>query len=174
MAKRGPPKGTRYGGRNKGTPNKATVERELIAQRIAEQQRQQPGRKLAREVLDDLMHTFLGMAAKHQPLPEGVVPMQGQTPDPLKFVEYASLAGTFAKDLAPYQSPKFKATIALNETTPGGVPLSASNVGPAIEQMTAQQAYRLLRDADVIDVEPNPTPAKVLPIKVKKKAGAGG
>lgn len=162
-------KGRRTGGRVKGTPNKATAEREALLARVAAEQNQRPpGRKLAREVLDDLMHTFLGMAAQAQPLPEGVVPMPGQKPDPLKFVEYATLAGSFAKDLAAYQSPKFKAVVNLAETNPGGMPLTTSTVGPAIEQMSAQQAYRLLRDADVIDVEPNPQPpAKVLPIKKK-------
>ena len=170
MAKRGPPKGTRYGGRVKGVQNKATIERELLAQRIAAEQAQKPGRKLAREVLDDLMHTFLGMAARVQPMPEGVQLQPGHLPDPIKFVEYATLAGAFAKDLAPYQSPKFKATISLNENVPGGGAMTPSTVGPAIEQMSAQQAYRLLRDADVIDVEPNHAPAQVVPIAASKKA----
>ena len=162
-------RGKKTGGRAKGTPNKASIEREaLLARLTAEQTQQKPGRKLAREVLDDLMHLALGMAAKYQPLPEGVVPMAGQKPDELKFIEYATLAGSFAKDLAPYQSPRFKAVMNLAETTPGGVPLTPSTVGPAIEQMSAQQAYRLLRDADVIDVDANPAPAQVVPIASKK------
>lgn len=158
----------------KGTPNKATAEREaLLARVVAEQTQQKPGRKLAREVLDDLMHTFLGMAAQAQPLPEGVVPMPGQKPDPVKFVEYATLAGSFAKDLAPYQSPRFKAVVNLAETNPGGMPLTPSTVGPAIERMSAQQAYRLLRDADVIDMPETPT-AAVVPIASKKAAAKRG
>lgn len=156
MASRGSKKGERRGGRAKGTPNKATRERHLLAQRIAAEQQGKPGRKLAKEVLDDLMHTALGMAAKYQPLPAGVVPMNGQKPDEAKFVEYLKLAGGFATDLAPYQSFRFKAVLMSQETPPGGsaiAPGSGDQAG-AMSRMSAQQAYRLLRDQDVIDVSP--------------------
>lgn len=166
-------RGKKTGGRTKGTPNKASIEREALLARLAAEQQQKPGRKLAREVLDDLMHLALGMAAKYQPLPDGVVPMAGQKPDENKFIEYATLAGSFAKDLAPYQSPRFKAVMNLGEQMPGGVPMTPATVGPAIEQMSAQQAYRLLRDADVIDVDANPAPAQVVPIAAKKVAKRG-
>ncbi len=142
--------GERRGGRKKGTPNKATRERALLAKRILEEQAGKPGRKLAREVLDDLMHTFLGMAAQHQPLPAGAVPMSGQKPDEAKFVEYATLAGAMAQQLAPYQSPKFKATIQLNEAPPGDN-FAGSQGDQAVARMTPQQAYRMLRDNDIID-----------------------
>ena len=55
--------GERRGGRKKGTPYKATRERALLGQRILEEQQGRPGRKLAREVLDEFMHLFMGMAA---------------------------------------------------------------------------------------------------------------
>lgn len=170
MAGKGSPKGVRQGGRQKGTPNKASVERALVAARIAQEQAGKPGRKLAREVLDDLMHTFLGMAAQHQPLPEGVVPMNGQKPDEAKFVEYATLAGSFAKDLAPFQSPKFKATIQLPELPPGdNFAGTLGDQAGSMSRMTPQQAYRLLRDSDVIDVQ-----HQVVAGKPVKKAATGG
>lgn len=167
MAGKGSPKGVRQGGRQKGTPNKASVERALVAARIAQEQAGKPGRKLAREVLDDLMHTFLGMAAQHQPLPEGVVPMNGAKPDAAKFVEYATLAGSFAKDLAPFQSPKFKATIQLPELPPGENFAGAIGDQAGVHRMTPQQAYRMLRDADVIDVQSQVVAGK----PIKKAAG---
>lgn len=170
MAGKGSPKGVRQGGRQKGTPNKASIERALIAQRIAQEQRGKPGRKLAREVLDDLMHTFLGMAAQHQPLPHGVVPMNGQQPDPVKFVEYAKLAGDFAAELAPFQSPKFKATIQLPEM-PIGDNLAGSQGDRDGSRLTPQEAYRLLRDSDVIDISPS---AQVVNGKPVAKKAAGG
>ena len=162
-------------GREQGSKNKKTIERELLAARIqAEQahaQGQRPNRKLAREVLDDLMHTFLGMAAQHQPLQVGQLPGPGQVPDENKFVTYATLAGQHAALLAPYQSPKFKAVIQVSENMPGSIGGPSSDPVPGlrdqVEKMTAQQAYRMLRDRDVIDVTPNEKPK---PVPAKKVA----
>lgn len=156
MAGKGAPKGHRYGGRVKGTPNKATIERALIAKRIMEEQGTKPGRKLAREVLDDFMHLFMGMAAIHQPLPQGVAAGPGQQPDEGKFLTFAGLAMTAAEKLAPYQSPRLKAVMISQETPPGGLTSGPGQGDPdgSMERMSPQQAYRLLRDADVIDVSP--------------------
>lgn len=159
-------------GRKKGVPNKANVERALIAKRIMEQQAGKPGRKLAREILDEFMHLFAGVAAMHQPLPEGVVPMHGQRPDEKKFLEYAQLDVNTAAELAPYQSPKFKAIIQLPEAAPGADGSFEGIVGDqagSMSRMTPQQAYRLLRDSDVIDVQ-----HQVVGGKPVKKAGASG
>jgi hypothetical protein len=145
--------GRKTGGRARGTPNKATEERVLLAKRILEEQAGKPGQKLAREVLNDFMQLFTGMAAKHQPLPVGVVPMNGAVPDEKKFLEYAQLAVSTAAELAPYQSPKLKAVMVSQETLPGAT-LPAPADGQA-STLTPQQAYRLLRDADVIDMSPS-------------------
>lgn len=158
-------------GRGKGVLNKATIEREKLAQRILAEQQGKPGKKLAREVLDDFMQLFTGLAAYHQPLPDGVLPAANQKPDPVKFMEYAKAAVDVAGQLAPFQSPKFKAVMSLGEHIPGGVvPAAAADVTRQVEQMTSQQAYRLLRDADVIDISPNVAPAPVVPIKKAKRA----
>lgn len=169
---RGSVKGERRGGRQKGVSNKATRERAALAERIIAEQKGQPGRKLAREVLDDFMHLFTGLAAMHQPLPQGVVPMQGQQPDEGKFLNYAKLAVDVASQLASYQSPKFKAIMMTGLENPvGGALPTPADVSNQVEQITAQQAYRMLRDSDVIDVTPNPAPAaQVVPIKPKKAA----
>ncbi len=156
MAGRGSVKGERRGGRQKGTPNKANVERALLAKRIMEEQQGRPGRKLAREVLDDFMHLFMGMAAIHQPLPDGVAAGPGQKPDEAKFLTFAGLAVTTAEKLAPYQSSRLKAIMISQETPPGGLTAGPGQDGQdgSMERMSPQQAYRLLRDADVIDVSP--------------------
>lgn len=57
------------------------------------------------------MHLFAGMAAHHQPMPEGQLVPPGRKPDVAKFLEYAKLATDVAKALAPYQSPTFRAIV---------------------------------------------------------------
>lgn len=113
MGARGPKPGTpRSGGRPKGARNKATIERELIAAQIAEKRIDEAvnsGRKLGKDVLDEFMHLFAGMAATYQPMPPGVAVPQGRKPDEAQFEKYARLAVHCATKLAPYQSPTFQA-----------------------------------------------------------------
>lgn len=170
--KKGVSGGARTGaGRPKGSLSKSTIERAALAERIIAEQKQQPGKKLAREVLDDFMHLFTGLAAMHQPLPDNVLPQPGQKPDEAKFLNYAKLAVDVAGQLANYQSPKFKAIVMTGlENNPGGALPTPADVVGQVEQVTAQQAYRMLRDSDVIDITPNPAPAQVVPIKPKKAA----
>ena len=82
--KPGPKKGQRYGGRTKGTKNRATVEREEAArleverQRILEEARaagaavevveaKASGKKLMKEIAFDFAQLFAGLAAFYQP-----------------------------------------------------------------------------------------------------------
>jgi hypothetical protein len=145
--------GERRGGRKKGTPNKATRERALLAKRVLEEQQGKPGRKLARKVLDEFMHLFMGMAAVHQPLPFNGLPAPGQQPNEEKFLQFATLAIAAAEKLAPYQSPRLKAVMVHQESLPG-----SHAIGPgqhsAMSPMSPQEAYRRLRDSDIIDVSP--------------------
>ena len=123
----------------------------MLAEQITTEARKR-GQKLAREVLDDLMHTFLGMAAKHQPVSPGMPLQPGQEPNETKFVQYAVLARDTAKELAPFQSPKFK-SIEVYQAPTAPIEQPSSNRAPST--LTPQQAYRLLRDSDVIDLEPS-------------------
>lgn len=103
----GPPKGSRFGGRGKGTPNKATIEKNL---RIAQQLAVQAGQKakpLAKDVLEDFMHLTAGMAAFYQPTAPGQPVNANQNEE--KFWQAALACKEFAKALAPYQSPTFRA-----------------------------------------------------------------
>ena len=84
--KPGPPKGVRYGGKKKGSKNKATLERERKAQLALEQARlleqgnaegiAEPaleavisGRKLMKEIAFEFAMKFAGIAAYYQPHP---------------------------------------------------------------------------------------------------------
>ncbi|MEA2934534.1 MAG: hypothetical protein QOD74_1180 [Variibacter sp.] len=106
MPRGGSKPGEHRGGRAPGTPNKATLERLLRAERDATQA---DGRKLAKEVFEDFMGLFAGIAAFYQPLAPGQPTPAGRRPDESKFEKYARLAVGTAADLAPYQSPAFKA-----------------------------------------------------------------
>lgn len=118
-------------GRRKGTKNKAVIEREAaakMAERVAlERERlkaedaaremiivKTAGRKLAKEVGEDFLTLFAGLAAVYQPLPdlkEGEAPPEGRMPDELKFNRYAKLAMEMVKALLPYQSPALSAVM---------------------------------------------------------------
>lgn len=100
-------KGMRPAGRQKGTPNKRTTE---LVERARVQAEQAKGRnvKLGKDVLEEFMLLFGGMAASHQPLPPGVS-RPGHVSNEEKFLVYARLTVDTAKALAEYQSPKFRA-----------------------------------------------------------------
>jgi hypothetical protein len=102
----GASKGERRGGRAKGTPNKATVERALIAARVTAEAEMR-GQRLGKEILAKYAAIFDEMADAR--LLEGNV---------VEFEKYARLACSIARDLAPYQSPTFRAV----DVAPGEKP----------------------------------------------------
>jgi hypothetical protein len=111
---RGSKPGERRGGRPKGGRNKTTLERALVAERVLKET-QMTGRKLGKEVLEEFMNMFGGIAASFQPLPE--IPGQSLTSRDIKrwaggadeplFEKYAKLALKAASELADFQSPRF-------------------------------------------------------------------
>ncbi len=108
-------KGKRSGGRQRGTMNKTTKER-LERERIAKQAQDEVDKarwaqtRLGKDVLEDFMKIFAGMAAQYQPLPRGMVAVpEGREPNEEKFLLWAKLACETARDLANFQSPRFKA-----------------------------------------------------------------
>src|SRR5512147_1620061 len=120
-------KGMRPGGRSKGTPNKLTVQKTEEA-RIAVERARGSGVKLGKEVLEEFMMLFAGMAAAYQPLPPGMAAPSGRMPDENRFLVYAKLTVGTAKALADFQSPKFKAIMVA--AAPGG--------GTGIDQKTPE------------------------------------
>jgi hypothetical protein len=96
---RGSRPGERRGGRSKGTPNRATVERAAIAARIADEVKMR-GQKLGKELLAKYAQVFDEMADERR-----------QAGDVPGFERWARLACATAKDLAPYQSPTYRAVV---------------------------------------------------------------
>ena len=102
------PKGTRYGGRQKGSLNKRTIAQlREASEQVGAIKRS--GQKKATEVLNELMMLAMNYAARHHN--KLMASANANQPfDPLdyeRFVEGMELAGTFAKNLAPYQDPTF-------------------------------------------------------------------
>jgi hypothetical protein len=114
--------GKKSGGRTKGTPNKATVERKLLAEQAmaASKAMENPEvraavagiegtkvavRKLGKDILDEFANVLAGAAAFYQPIPGN------PNADPTLFKEYARLAVDAADRAAAYQSPKLSAVM---------------------------------------------------------------
>jgi hypothetical protein len=111
-------RGKKTGGRVKGVPNKASIEKAVLAERIMAEAAGQPGRKLGRELLEDFAVMFAGLAGMFQPShrnpkvpkevplePEDVEAWAKSYKEPL-FEKYAKLAAKCASDFAEFQSPR--------------------------------------------------------------------
>jgi hypothetical protein len=96
-------RGKKTGGRRRGSRNKATIERELRAERALAEKT--AGKRLAKDILDELMHIFAATAASFR-----------EADDMDKFREWAALAIEAAKALAPFQSPRYS-TVAVAAST---------------------------------------------------------
>ncbi len=117
-------------GRKVGIPNKATLEKALIAKRTVDDARAS-GKKLAKEVLEDYMFAFNAVAAHYQRNIVEALKIGGQ---PAKvdldgFERWGGLTTRTGADLAKYQSPTFKA-IQVTAPTPEmlAIPLQDGNV----------------------------------------------
>lgn len=106
------PKGVRIGGRQKGTVNKRTLEKRVIEAEIARRtlaDAKAEGRKLAKEVLEELMHVFLEAAMMFKPAFRKLAKGQKSDANEERFQIYSRLTKECATALAPFQSPTFKA-----------------------------------------------------------------
>lgn len=108
------------GGRKAGTPNAKTIARlERQAETVGEIKKQ--GKKLAIDVLDELMNLAVGAAAAIQQA-EAAKGNRGAITDPL-FWRCIELGGLFAKALAPYQSHRYRAVeVSFAPPVPAGAP----------------------------------------------------
>ena len=132
-------KGMRFGGRQKGTPNRKTVAA-LRAQRIAEQAQAEVDKakaakvKLGKDVLEDYMGAFHNLSVFYQRrIAEQLA--KNLEPDPkdiAAFEKWGGLTATTAKNLAEFQSPKFKA-IAVLAPPPSPVPPANGAPGKVID-----------------------------------------
>jgi hypothetical protein len=57
-------------GRRRGSKGKATIEKAIIAERVLAETKAS-GKKLAKEVIEDLMNTFVDLAAYYRPTMPG-------------------------------------------------------------------------------------------------------
>lgn len=160
-------------GKRLGQRDRATLEAELAAaqqQLIELTQKRQAGRKMAIDVLDDIMHLAMGLAGKHQPLAHGEQPGPGREPDEAKFDRYLEMTGEFAGKLAGFQSPKFKSTSISFETAPGGAVSPGAAIAPA-RAISAAEAYRMLRESsDLIELTPTSKVDTVPKTAARKRA----
>lgn len=110
------------GGRPKGSKNKATIERELLANLARENAGRSTDerKKLAVDTLETLMNLAMGKVALHQPIPHDFTEemRKGRLPNDDLFERWMTKAGGFARDLAPYQSPTFKAVAVMGTNDP--------------------------------------------------------
>jgi hypothetical protein len=110
MAGRG---GKRTGAGRKHGPNKATIEKAIIAQRVMNEAAMS-GKKLGKEMIEEFAVMFGGLASAVQPVgtgPDGQVTKPDVqrwlgTVEEAAFERYSKLALKAASDLADYQSPK--------------------------------------------------------------------
>lgn len=151
---RGSSPGERRGGRGKGTPNKKTVERQMVSQWVDE--RTKPKHKLAKEVMEDFMMYFARRAAQFQPLnPDGSV---NPTANDSKFMELGKLACEVAAKLAPYQSPTFRAiTVAPAPPTGGRGDPQAKRFTLAVFDLDGRELQDITPKSPLADL-PAPAP----------------
>lgn len=132
------------GGRKKGTPNKATLERAEKA-RLQTAEAKKLGLKLGKEVLEEYMVLFSSMAQRHQPM-AGVSMVKGKQPNEKKFLTYAQLTVKTAAAVADFQSPKFKAIMV--QSAPSGaepqktITQQGDNVLPLNDAVAMSRVYQ--------------------------------
>jgi len=134
--------GRKTGGRRRGTPNKTTVEKALLAALAAAEG---TGKKLAKEVIEDFMLRYAEMAAHVQPAPPGAPPNPHADED--KFWSWPEAAIDCAVKLAPYQSPTFKAvTVVPPPPAPPSVPehINFARLDPE----EAMRVYKRIMDGE--------------------------
>jgi hypothetical protein len=108
-------------GRKLGSLSKSTIERAKRAEFEMSAARES-GKKLAKDVLEEFMFLFAGIAATAQPIPAGMAVPAGKKPNPRTFEKYARLAVETAAALARYQSPTFKAVLTAEAPQPAPDP----------------------------------------------------
>lgn len=102
-------RGKKTGGRQRGTPNRVTIEREMAAQ--AEAMRTKRVTKTDLEVMLEIRDFWMGYAATEQRQAQD----QGRAPDIDKMVKALDLAGTMAAKRAPFLHAKLSSVTVREE-----------------------------------------------------------
>jgi hypothetical protein len=104
--------GIRYGGRQKGTPNKRTVQRCIQAARGFN-----PEEPLPKEVMEEVMYGFLALARRYTPTP-------GEDVDEKVLAQYerwGNNAASVARMLAPFCHATYKAILMPDQHAKNGL-----------------------------------------------------
>lgn len=165
MPKGGSKPGERRGGRQKGVPNKATVERlhknaiiDQIAKEIGQPtsvaaaavDRAMSGRKLAKEELEEVVPIIKSVVAHFQQEPFAAVKSGGKATKAQwnDFRAWLELFVNTCVKLAPYQSPTYRAILVTTPTGEGaGAPDKVADLGDIGDETTrsAQTYLRLVK-----------------------------
>lgn len=177
--KTGPPKGTRPGGRRKGTPNRARVAREKKAIEDLERLKaQEEAAKVSiaaeiekatgkppvsgKDVLIQLVSVYMGLTALYQPwaqwsVANGVKTNSNPNYDEAMFRHYSAMAKETAAVLTPFQHPRYSAmvigaSVVTKVQIEGGMPDDFRPAGPTLD----------LKPLTIITAD-EPEPPAVLP-----------
>ncbi len=104
------PKGKRFGGRKKGTPNKITLARA----EVLKQEAVKSGRKQFVAILEDAANQFYQLALAYAPHRERKADDRFQS-DESKFREYMRDSVAASAHGAPFQTPKLQSTTLRND-----------------------------------------------------------
>ncbi len=144
-------KGQRFGGRAKGIPNKATIEKALIAEREIEKAKNS-GRKLAKEIMQEFLPVLAGICAYYQPTFPGMT-QQNLHGNATEFERWYKHVLETAKALAPFESPTFRAIMV--------APPPQQKQGQRVRQFTLtifdEQRVQQMPEPRVIDQVPAET-----------------
>jgi hypothetical protein len=95
--------GERRGGRQPGSKNLATIERE----RAMTDGLRDPDRPLGKDVIAEAMMKFRELAEKHAALAVAAADLVDREAAERKFAHYLELMGEMGHKLAPFESPRF-------------------------------------------------------------------
>lgn len=105
-----PAGGARKGSGRRRGPSKETIQRALAVEAVEARRKGDPERELAKDVLEKGMKIAQGAAASFQPKPDPATgAVNPKDPNWAPFGEWVDRMGYFAKELAKYQSPTFRA-----------------------------------------------------------------
>ena len=167
MPRGGSRPGERRGGRQKGTPNRKTIEQKLLF--AAGEGRRANGVPLAKEVLEASMLEYIRLANTAAPPERG----QWLAAKQKLFHFYRDKANECARWLAPYQSPQYR-SITVQPPREIGAPRGTPGIDALEDFMLRLARARRLNPPKTIEAVPVPdeTPAEAVKV-VDGKNGNG-
>ncbi len=155
------PKGSpKFGGRQKGTPNKETAARRAAYDRLLAVYKD----KLAKDMIWDAVAEVRVLADKYHPA--------GDTPDEKLYTRYLKLVRAFANDVLPTQTPTL-ATLRVGGDRDNPLLISEGRTGLEIRQELLELIAQGYRPTKLGTLKPPPTIEGVANIAGKNGGGSG-